>query len=158
MRQLVLTAALFMASACAKETSHDHEADRAALYALDQAYVEGWKQSGAAAQDKAVMAIFAEDAIIRPGLGTPPRKGADEIRAFWFPPDTPATRIIKFDHAPDSITVEHDLGVVSGWYELRFEYGGDEYAQNGNYLTVARRQPDNEWRVTQMIWNDNKLE
>lgn len=158
MRQLVLISTLLMVSACGNEPAPANEADRATLHALDQAYVEGWKQSGAAAQDKAVMALFAEDAIIRPGLGTPPKKGADEIRAFWFPPDAPETKIIKFDHTPDSITVENDLGVISGWYELRFEYGGEEFAQNGNYLTVANRQPDNEWRVTQMIWNDNKLE
>ena len=155
MRLLLFIAILFTASACANETAPG--ADEAALRALDQAYVDGWKQSGAAAQEEAVMALLAENAVIRPGLGTPPKTGADEIRAFWFPPDSPATKIIVFDHTPDSVDVEGDLGVISGWYELRFEYEDTEYAQNGNYLTVARRQPDNQWRITEMIWNDNKL-
>ncbi len=158
MRLLLLISSMLIVAACANEAPPDRNADESALRALDQAYVDGWKLSGAAAQDEAVMALFTESAVIRPGLGTPPKKGTDEIRAFWFPPDTPATKIIVFDHTPDSIVVEGDLGVISGWYELRFEYGDIEYAQDGNYVTVARRQPDNNWRVTQMIWNDNKLE
>ncbi len=145
---------LFASTACADSTA-DAET---ALRALDEKYVEGWKQAGTAAQDEAIMALFAADAVIRPGLGTPPKRGADEIRAFWFPPDTPATNIIVFDHAPDRVDIEGDLGVISGWYELRFEYGDAQYAQEGNYLTVARRHEDGQWLVTEMIWNDHKLD
>lgn len=132
--------------------------DEAALRTLDQSYAEGWKQKGAQAQSEALMAIFANDAVIRPGAGWDPREGKDALREFWFPEGAPETVVKEYKRSPQRVYVGESYGVLSGRYELRFDYDGGNYHQVGNYQTVAEKQSDGKWLIKDMIWNDHRVE
>lgn len=147
--------ALSLASVACTSVSAD---DTAALATLDQAYVDGWKQDGAALQASAIMPLLTDDAVIMPGRGTEPRRGTSAIRDFWFPEGAPPTIILDFERTPLAITIDNDLGVISGRYRMRFAYDNSTYSQEGNYMTVAERQADGKWRASQMTWNDRRVE
>lgn len=146
-----------LTAAGCSQGADERTAAASALRALDDAYVDGWRQSGTAAQESAVMALFTEDAVIMPGAGVEPRDGAAALRRFWFPPDAPPTVVGRFDHDITGVDAEGALGVVRGRYRLLFEYDGADAAREGNYQFAARRQPGGEWLITQMIWNDRQL-
>lgn len=148
---------IWLSAAGCSQAQNERSMAAPALRALDAAYVDGWRQSGTAAQESAVMALFTEDAVIMPGAGLDPREGEAALRRFWFPPDAPPTVVGRFDHDITGVDAEGALGVVRGRYRLLFEYDGADYAREGNYQFAARRQPGGEWLITQMIWNDRPL-
>ena len=128
-----------------------------ALRALDQAYVDAWLLPGSERQQAALLSLFAADAVIMPGGGTPPKRGKAELASFWFPKGAPPTNVRAFKHVVHGVDVEDGLGVVFGRSSLEFEYGGTEVAQEGNFLLTARRGDGGEWQITRMIWNNRTL-
>ncbi len=152
--QIVFLACFLFAASCAGYPGNAEQA----LSDLDDAYVEAWKQNGTAMQTSAVLALFTENAIIMPGRGGDARQGKHALKEFWFPEDTPPTNVSKFKHLITGVDMENNLGVVYGRYELHFEFDGQDYARIGNYQSIARRQPDHNWRFTQMIWNDKAID
>lgn len=147
-------AALFLAAAgCAKAPA---PADEASLRALDAAYVEAWLTEDAAQQEKAVLALFARDAVIMPGGGLPPEDGIGNLKNFWFPDGASPTAVSHFTHTIDEVELSGDLGVVSGRYTLSFTYDSQSITQAGNYLIVAKNGAGG-WRIKRMIWNDQPL-
>ena len=150
---LTIISFMFVASACA-DNNDDGEAQ---LRALDSAYVAGWKLQGSKAQEAAIMPLLTEDALIMPGMGTDPSRGTDAIRQFWFPEGAPPTNTFEFQHTPSDITIDGDLGIINGRYILKFDYDGTTYHQEGNYLTVAERQANDDWLASKLIWNDRRI-
>lgn len=156
---LLLLAVGALAGPARAEAGHrEAGGTEAALRALDRAYVEAWKEQGSARQEAAVLALFADDAVILPGGGADPRRGRRALREFWFPEEAPPTNVRDFEHDVRDVEVGDGLGVVSGRYRLEFEYAGEEYAQEGNFLLVARRGAAGEWKISRMIWNDRRVE
>lgn len=153
--RIILIAAIAVGSlaACTKKAA---PADEAALRALDDAYVEAWLTAEAGAQEKAVLALFARDAVIMPGGGLPPEDGIQNLKNFWFPDGASPTTVTHFTHDIDDIDVSGELGVVSGRYTLSFVYENQTVSQAGNYLIVAETA-GGEWRIKRMIWNDQPL-
>lgn len=154
--RIILIAAIAVGAlaACTKKAAP--AADEAALRALDDAYVDAWLTAEAAAQEKAVLALFARDAVIMPGGGLPPEDGIQNLKNFWFPDGASPTTVTHFTHDIDDIDVSGDLGVVSGRYTLSFVYESQTVSQAGNYLIVAEAAAGR-WRITRMIWNDQPL-
>ena len=146
-----ILSALVFAAACARAPRTMPEAD-AAIRHLDEAYIAAWLQTDAAAQEKAVLALFANDATIMPGDGSPPRQGRDEIRLFWFPQGAPATEVTAFTHDIAGVDADGAVGAVHGSYALSFRYEGAEYSQSGAYLMVVQNSGD-DWKISRMIWN-----
>lgn len=146
-----------LTAACTK-TPGDGADAKTALRALDAAYVDGWKQPDATAQEEAVMALFSEDAVIMPGAGLEPREGLNALRRFWFPTGAPPTIVTRFEHDITGVDAGGALGVLRGRYRLHFNYDGASYARIGNYQFAARRQQDGAWLISQMIWNDRTVE
>lgn len=146
---------IFIAVLVTACTGHSND-DEAQLRALDNAYVAGWKLQGSDAQEAAIMPLLTADAVIMPGMGTDPSRGADAIRQFWFPEGAPPTNTFVFEHTPSDITIDGDLGVINGRYVLKFDYDGASYNQEGNYLTVAERQANGNWLASKLIWNDRR--
>lgn len=138
---------------------YDHKAGGAeeALRTLDQAYVDAWLLSGSERQKEALLSLFASDAVIMPGGGTAPKRGIDELSAFWFPEGAPPTNVRKFEHVVRGVDVEDALGVVYGRSSLEFEYDGAQVAQEGNFLLTARQEDDGKWKIAHMIWNNRTL-
>ncbi|MEO0983683.1 MAG: hypothetical protein AAFX03_13640 [Pseudomonadota bacterium] len=157
--RIAYVAAAAALSACATAAPAGlSESDMQALSALNKAYTDGWLLEGVEAQQAAVMPLFTKDATIMPGRGTPPRTGEADIIAFWFPDGVPATSVSHFDHGAGDISGDGDTAAISGWYTLDFEFLGDAYAQEGNYMMVAERQTDGAWLIDRIIWNDRDVE
>jgi uncharacterized protein (TIGR02246 family) len=148
---LAIAASLLLLAACGRGATAPADADEA-IRAVDAAYVEGWLQEDARAQERAVLALFTQDASVMPADGAPARAGIDDIRAFWFPKDAPPTIVTRFIHDIGGVDAEDDVGAVHGRYELSFTYEGADYSQSGTYLMVMRKAGA-EWRISRMIWN-----
>ncbi len=142
-----------LVSGCAKAPP---PADEASLRALDAAYVDAWLREDAAAQEKAVLALFDREAVIMPGGGLPPEDGIGNLKNFWFPDGASPTVVTHFDHDIDEVEVSGPLGVVSGRYTLSFTFENQSITQAGNYMIVAH-QNSGGWRIRRMIWNDQPL-
>jgi len=145
------------AAGCARnEIAPAPELEDAALRSLDAAYVEAWLKPDREKQERAVLALFDKRAVIMPGEGMAPAKGQKALGEFWFPDGEPPTEVSHFTHDIEAVDIAGDLGVVSGRYTLSFDYSERSFAQNGNYLFVARRI-SGEWKIMRMIWNDQPL-
>ncbi len=130
--------------------------DEPSLRALDDAYVEAWLTQDPGDQEKAVLALFAKDAVIMPGGGLPPEDGINNLKNFWFPDGAPPTNVTHFTHEIDAVDVSGDLGILSGRYTLSFTYENQSITQAGNYMIVAENGAGG-WRINRMIWNDQPL-
>lgn len=145
--------ALMLVAACAKAPP---PADEASLRALDAAYVEAWLVDDAAAQEKAVLALFDRDAVIMPGGGATTETGIGDLKNFWFPADGAPASVTHFTHEIGDIDQSGNLGVIAGRYTLSFTYDNQSVTQVGNYLFVAENGAQG-WRIKRMIWNDQSL-
>jgi ketosteroid isomerase-like protein len=47
-----------------------------------------------------------------------------------------------------------NLGYVRGTFRLAFDYDGESYENQGKYVTILRKGPGGEWRITHHIWED----
>jgi uncharacterized protein (TIGR02246 family) len=103
---------------------------------------------------EAVMATLTEDAVLLPHHGVAPVVGAEAIRRFWFPPDSPPAKVTHMVNSVTEVDGSGDMAIVWGLAELEFTYEGKTYRNNGNYLSVLRRGDDGRWRIARRIWND----
>jgi hypothetical protein len=148
-------AALWLA-ACVEAEPPGAPAAKEGLRALDRAYAEAWLSPSPKGQERAVLALFDQQAVIMPDGGAGPEEGVGSLRRFWFPDNAPATTVTHFEREIDEIEIEGDLGVVSGRYVLSFSYDGRDLTQKGNYVLVARYS-GRAWKIRRMIWNDAPL-
>lgn len=125
--------------------------DAAAVKAADQAYAEAWLAN----DPDAVMATLTRDAVIVPS-GMEPFEGPEAIRAFWFPPDSPATTVKEYRLDQDEVAASADLAYVRGSFTLAFDYDGDSYQNEGSYFSLLRRNDDGGWRISRRTWNDHQ--
>ena len=150
MRSIVIAITL-TASVLTGPVLANEQEDRAALKALDQAYVAEWIKGDA----DGVLALFTEDATLVPHHGDSPVKGQEAIRDFWFNPDYAPTVVSEWRRESAEIFVLGDMGVVRGRTRLVWEYDGMRTTiPDGNYVMIAVRQ-DQDWRIRLLTWNDD---
>ena len=137
-------------SAVSQEDSRTVEDVEPALRRLSERFVRGWREN----DPEAVMSTLATNAVILPHHGVHPKEGMEEIRAFWFPEDGPAARVVKFGQTYDEIAGTEEIAYARGRFELSFEWNGTIYSNEGNYLMLFGRGEDGEWKITHRIWND----
>ena len=125
-------------------------ADAEAIKAADQAYATAWL-TGDPGQ---VMATLTEDAVIVPS-GIPAIDGADEIRNFWWPADSPPTTVTGFTLVQQEAGGSGAFGFVRGSFSLEFEYDANTFSNSGDYISLLRRLPDGSWRIFYRLWNDH---
>lgn len=154
-RRLVIAAVLFAiggpggcrATVSVQSTERDVEAVRA----VADAYVNGWLQDDA----DGVMATLSPDAVLLP-QGRAPIQGEDAIRAFWWPPAGPATRVTRCVSSIDDLQVDGDLAYVRGVADLTFTWEQDgetvEQTSKSAYLMTLRRDDSGAWRITNRMW------
>jgi uncharacterized protein (TIGR02246 family) len=145
-------AVVVLVAACAKAPTAPTDSD-AAIRALDDAYIAAWLENDPSAQEKAVLALFAEDATIMPGDGSSPHQGRDKIESFWFPEGASPTEVTSFTHEIAAVDADATVGAVHGSYALSFRYEGANYSQSGAYLMVVRKSGA-DWKISRMIWNN----
>lgn len=124
-----------------------------AIKLADQAYVRAWLAN----DREQVMATLTEDAVLLPS-GLAALEGSDAIREFWWPADSPPTRVTEFTAVQREVGGYGELGFVRGSFALSFTYGGSSYSSAGEYMSILRRLPDGVWRISHRMWSDRPLE
>jgi uncharacterized protein (TIGR02246 family) len=125
--------------------------ERAAVAAADRAYADAWLANDA----DSIMATLSRDVVIFPS-GMEAIEGREAIRAFWFPPDSPATTVSKYDLDQAEVDGSADLAYVRGSFTLAFDYDGESYESEGTYLSLLRREGNGDWRIARRTWNDHR--
>ncbi|MBV9960372.1 MAG: SgcJ/EcaC family oxidoreductase, partial [Acidobacteria bacterium] len=126
--------------------------DRAAIRALDATFVEGWLKDDA----KAVLSVFADDAVLLPP-GNQPLNGIPAIRAYWWPQDGSRTLINAFDRRIDEIEGTRQLAFMRGTASLSWTYEKDgrvtKQTSRSIDLMLLTRDAAGRWRVIRQMWN-----
>jgi uncharacterized protein (TIGR02246 family) len=117
--------------------------------AADQTYATAWLTN----DSEQVMATLTADAVLLPS-GMPAIEGTEKIRQFWWPEDSPPTKVTEFTLVQQEVDGYGDIGFVRGSFSLGFEYDGDTYSNRGDYLSLLRRGSDGSWRISHHMWND----
>lgn len=125
------------------------DADAAAAKAASNRYFAAWRTNDA----EKIMAVFTAEPVLSPS-GIPWIHGADNARAFWFPPDSAPAVVNAFEPMVIEVDGSGDLAFVRGTFTLSFDYDGKTYDRGGKYVSIVRRQADGEWRITHQIWDD----
>ncbi len=148
LRLLGLLSVLLMIG-CMDTPQSEPAAESAAIAAADQAYASAWLAN----DPDAVLATLTEDAIILPS-GLESKQGQAQIRQFWFPPDSPITKVTEFSLDQREIDGSGDLGFVRGSFTLGFDYDGTSYRSRGDYVSILRKLDDGDWKISRRAWND----
>ncbi len=126
--------------------------DRAAIRALDTAFVQAWLRDDTAA----VLRFFHPNAILLPP-GAEPVEGLAAIRAYWWPTDGSHTRIKSFTREIVEIDGTPELAYFRGTAALGWVYqkGGKESTQSGRSTDLVLVTPDasKQWRILRQMWN-----
>lgn len=141
-----LLIAVLSGNAVAEELA---EADLKAMRDAARSYADAWLTNDA----DTVMATFVDEPVLSPS-GLPYLEGQDAARNFWFPVDSPTTKVTEFELTEIEITGSGNLGYVRGTFSLAFEYDGSSYENHGKYVTILRKATDEQWRITHHIWDD----
>jgi ketosteroid isomerase-like protein len=128
------------------------------IAALIDGYTAAWINSVAEQIPDAVMQHLLPDAVIIPHHGVLPRVGDESIRAFWWPPEGPPTRVTRFVVDIDEIGGEASFAFARSRFELEFVVEDQEAPQmfqnQGNSLMLVSKLDGHAWRVSHHIWND----
>ena len=128
------------------------DGDRAAIRALDTAFVEAWLRDDTAA----VLRLFQPDAILFPP-GSEPVEGLAAIRAYWWPTDGSHTRITAFTREVAEVGGTLGLAYFRGGATLAWVYqkDGKETAQTSRSTDLVLLTPggDGHWRISRQMWS-----
>ena len=151
-RGLVLLAVLGCGAAGPLPPRGLTERDRAAIRALDTAFVQAWLRD----DTTAVLRLFHPDAVLLPP-GAEPVQGVAAIRAYWWPTDGSHTRITKFTREIAELDGTPELAWFRGTATLGWVYqrAGKESAQTSRSADLVLLKPDaaGEWRIFRQMWN-----
>lgn len=125
------------------------DTDLKAMRAAAEAYADAWLTNDA----DAVMATFVDEPVLSPSQ-LPYLEGQDAARAFWFPADSPPTKISEFTMTAIEASGSGNLGYVRGTFRLAFEYDGSANENHGKYITILRKSQEGEWLISHHIWDD----
>jgi uncharacterized protein (TIGR02246 family) len=125
-------------------------ADRRNVEAVLSEYVAAWLAGDA----ERVMRTLAPDAVLIPHHGLPTVIGEKAIRAFWWPPDAPATRIDRFELTHAEIGGDGSFAFARGTQALEWTTGAKKSRNRGNHMTLLRKGADGRWRITHQMWGD----
>lgn len=128
------------------------ELDAADLHSMreaSRAYASAWLSN----DSEKVMATLVAEPVLSPS-GLDYREGQKAARDFWFPANSPATNVTRFDTKELEIDASGDLGFVRGTFTLAFDYDGVSYENRGKFVSILRKQADGEWLITHHLWDD----
>jgi uncharacterized protein (TIGR02246 family) len=157
-RPLLFFAALVLLPACRsrpkvadRDTRTLSEGDRAAIQAIDTAFVQAWLRD----DTTGVLALFHPDAVLLPPGGRPV-EGVRAIRAYWWPDDGSHTRVTAFTREPAEVRGTPELAWYRGTAALGWVYAkdGKEASQTSRSTDLVLLAPDSagRWRIIRQMW------
>ena len=125
------------------------DADLQAMRDAAKSYADAWLTNDA----DTIMSTFVDEPVLSPS-GLPYFEGQEAARSFWFAADSPPTMVSEFDLTEIEVAGSGKLGYVRGTFRLAFDYDGSSYENHGKYVTILKKVPDGQWRITHHIWDD----
>ncbi len=146
-----LAASLLLGGCISIESRSPGGDDAAAVRAVDEAYVSGWRGN----DRTAVMATLSDDAVLLP-QDMAPIRGSAEIEDYWWPAGRPTTIVTEYENSVHELDVSGDMAYVRGTADLTFEWetgsGVQQQSSRSAYLMVLRRDSDGSWKITHRMW------
>jgi ketosteroid isomerase-like protein len=145
--------AWLLMAACGPSGTGFTAEDEAAIRALEEAYRTAWLANDSAA----VMATLAASAVLMPA-GVEPLVGDSAIRGYWWPDDGSETIITAYEIDVDEVAGSGRLAFLRGRGTIEFTYRdpdgvASELSSRAAHLSVARKGPDDEWRIARRAWS-----
>ncbi len=147
-----MVSVLFIGSTTAQAqplSASDEDAVRASIRSYQEAWLKG--------DPSAIMGTLAEHAVLLPS-GLAPIVGGRAIRAFWWPPDSPPTKVIAMDLQVDDVVGQGGMAYAWGRGSLTFSYVQDGKEKlvsvQSTFLNVLLKEADGRWRTTCRMWSD----
>lgn len=112
-------------------------------------FQEAWLRGDSAA----VMELMTEDVVFMPHHGDAIIYGSKDLAKYWFDPTYPPTQVVRFEADFSGAEVSSSIGYSFGRFLLSYNYEGKNYTNQGNFLTVARKESDS-WKISRLIFND----
>jgi len=149
---LVVFAALVSAALAAEKCTLSDK-DKASAQQVPAMYIAAWRSSDSEAR---VMALMTEDAVILPAHGTPPKSGAQAVRDFWFPKNSPPFTILGFTMVPQGVSGCGEIVELWGTQTLEWKMNDKPQitSQGGTFLMVLRRAKGSGWKIKSLMWDD----
>ena len=148
----VLAGERAVGSPCGELSAKDVEAIRAVIEAYRTAWLAG--------DQRGVLATFTPDAVLLPAHGAPAIVGMAAMTKYWWPPDSPPTRITKLDISVEGVDGDGQVATAHGRDDVQWTQieGGvtRTYGHPGTYLNVLKKLPDGSWRISRHMWDDGK--
>jgi uncharacterized protein (TIGR02246 family) len=141
-RSSLVCASMLSFIACGSRDTALSEADRSAIRAASQKYVEADDKRDA----DAMMQVIGEGAYYMPSNGAP-ISGREAIRGFLKPHAWD-----KITETPAEIEGRDGLAFARGSYTVLYQ--GQKLT--GYYVEIWQKQPDGVWRITRKLWNSDK--
>ncbi|HKU61556.1 MAG TPA: SgcJ/EcaC family oxidoreductase [Gemmatimonadales bacterium] len=140
---LFLAASAGLLPGCSASSDESPTADRKAVEATVNRYVEATNKGDA----QALAQLYEDDAVLLPP-DHQPVEGRAAIGEFWRQGTDEGLEVTTL-----RLDVEGGLGYLVGQYTL--PETDEEPADSGKTVMCLRRQPDGSWKVTADIWNSS---
>lgn len=125
------------------------ESDVQAIRDTRKAYDAAWLAN----DSLLVLQTLSSDPVLIPHHGDEPIEGIEAIRDFWWPANSSPATVTVYTSTIDEVEGSGDLAYIRGRFRLVFEYESQQYANEGNYLNVLKKESGN-WLLSRLIWND----
>ncbi len=142
---------IFVLATVACGPKQDVEADAAAIRQLQEEAIRTFNASDI----PGLLALYAEDAVRMPP-NQPAARGKQAIEEQYR--ELFNRFSCQLAAAPEEIVVTGDWAFVRGSYSLRLtpKAGGEPVPDEGKYLDIYQKQPNEVWRLDSRMWNSNK--
>ena len=150
---IVLIMILFILNSCITNNQLSSK-DMKDIKQLEDDYVKGWFADN---QQKAVLKVFEENIAFIPHHGDKPVIGIKALKDFFWPGGKGGI-VNSFNHYPDTIEGNNQIAWLRGRFDINYswivEMDTTTTLNEGNYVLIARKQEDNQWKIATFIFND----
>ena len=144
---------LLIANSCSVNTELS-STDINDIKQLEDDYVEGWFKEN---QQEAVLKTFEENVAFIPHHGDKPVIGIKALKDFFWPNGIGGI-VNSFNHYPDTIEGNNQVAWVRGRFDINYSWIVEKdtitTVNEGNYVIIARKQDNNQWKIAAFIFND----
>jgi uncharacterized protein (TIGR02246 family) len=142
---------LFLAHLHAKVSDESRESQKIRA-SIDQNY-RSWVQATKRKDVAAVLAIYADDAIVLPP-GRDPVTGRDAIREFYKEYYSGSWKLLDEQFTNTSLVLRDDLAIETAEYSGQIDQAEKGRIRfKGKNLVIWKRQQDGSWKLFRDMWS-----